>query len=148
MTGETDGVYLDTAVLVKLLAPEPDSDYYMRLVDGQVVWSSAITVTECFSALLRKERERAITSVHRQKAWSQVERDIESGSLNLVTVTTGVLIRANGILAACHPRVALRSLDAIHLASAERCQSWPVCSNDGRMRQAAAALGLPLTPLP
>jgi predicted nucleic acid-binding protein len=53
-------VYLDTAVLVKLLVREPDSDFYARTVEGQIVWSSQIVLTECFSALLRKERERQI----------------------------------------------------------------------------------------
>jgi len=54
-------VYLDTAILVKLLVREPDSRLYAELVEGEVVWSSQIVVTECFSALLRKERERGIT---------------------------------------------------------------------------------------
>jgi predicted nucleic acid-binding protein len=141
-------VYLDTAVLVKLLVREPDSGHYVRTVEGQIVWSSQIALTECFSALLRKERERQISISHRRRAWLQVERDVAEHRLNLVTTTMEVLIRANGILRACHPAIALRSLDAIHLASAERSQSWPVCSNDARMRSAADKLGLPLTPLP
>jgi predicted nucleic acid-binding protein len=142
------GVYLDTAVLVKLLVREPDSEFYARLVDGQVAWSSQVVVTECFSALLRKERERAVSATHRRRVWAKVESDIATHRLNLVTLTADVLVRANGILAACHPEISLRSLDAIHLASAERCQSWPICSNDTRVRQAAARLGLPLTSLP
>jgi predicted nucleic acid-binding protein len=141
-------VYLDTAVLVKLLVREPDSDFYAQVVEGEIVWSSQVVLTECFSALLRTERERQISAAHRQRAWAQVERDVADHRLNLVTLTTEVLIRANGILAVCHPKIALRSLDAIHLSSAERSQSWPICSNDGRMRLAAEQLGLPLGPLP
>jgi predicted nucleic acid-binding protein len=137
-------VYLDTAILVKLLVREPDSKFYTELVEGEIVWSSQIVVIECFSALLRKEREHGITASHRGRAWKQVESDIAARRLNLVTLTADVLTRANGILGACHPTIALRSLDALHLASAERCQSWPICSNDGRLRQAAARLGLPL----
>ena len=147
-TPATDGVYLDTAILVKLVVPESDSPYYADLVEGQIVWSSQLVMTECFSALLRKERERAISGVHRRRAWAQVESDIAAHRLNLVPITADVLVRANGILGACQPQIALRSLDAIHLASAERCQAWPLCSNDARMRQAAARIGLPLTPLP
>lgn len=141
-------MYLDTAILVKLLVREPDSAFFARSVEGQLVWSSQIMLTECFSALLRKERERQIGAAHRRRAWAQVERDVAAHRLNLVTLTSDVLIRANGILGACHPAIALRSLDAIHLASAERSQSWPVCSNDGRLRAAAEQLGLPLAPLP
>jgi predicted nucleic acid-binding protein len=141
-------VYLDTAILVKLLVREPDSAFYARLVDGQVVWSSQLIVTECFSALLRKEREGVIGPSHRRKAWARVEHDIAGHRLNLVTLSSGVLGRANRILEVCHPSIALRSLDAVHLASAEGCQSWPFCSNDTRVRAAAARLALPLSALP
>jgi len=41
------------------------------------------------------------------------------------------------MLETCHPDVALGSLDAIHLASAEHCRSWPLCSNDSSARAAA-----------
>ena len=141
-------MYLDTAILVKLLVPEGDSAFYAGVVEGEIVWSSQIVVTECFSVLLRKERERGISPSHRRRAWRQVEADIAARRLNLVTLTADVLTRANGILAVCHPTIALRSLDALHLASAERCQSWLLCSNDGRLRQAATRLGLPMAPMP
>ena len=38
---------------MKLLVPEGDSAFYAE-VEGEIVWSSQIVVTECFSALLRK----------------------------------------------------------------------------------------------
>jgi predicted nucleic acid-binding protein len=141
-------VYLDTAILVKLLVREADSDFYVSLVDGQPAWSSQLTLVECWSALLRKERERAIDAVHRRRAWRQVTADAAEHRLTLIPVTGSLIERANAILEVCHPSVAVRSLDALHLASAERCQSWPLCSNDVRMRAAASILGLPLSPLP
>ena len=141
-------MYLDTAILVKLLVREPDSDFYVTLVEGQPAWSSHLIVVECFSALLRKERERAITQTHRRRAAKQVTADVAARRLSLVPVTADLAERAHAILEVCHPTVSLRSLDAIHLASAERCQSWPLCSNDARVRAAAAKLGLPLSPLP
>lgn len=140
-------MYLDTAILVKLLVREPDTDFYVALVDGQPAWSSQLILVECFSALLRKERERAITQTHRRRAARQVAADVAARRLSLVPVTADLLERAHAILDVCHPAVSLRSLDAIHLASAERCQSWPLCSNDARIRAAAAKLGLPLSPL-
>ena len=141
-------MYLDTAILVKLLVREPDSDFYATLVDGQPAWSSQLTLVECYSALLRKEREQSISRAHRRRATRQVAADVAARRFALVPVTASLLERANAILEVCHPAVALRSLDVIHLASAERCQSWPLCSNDTRIRAAAAKLGLPLSPLP
>lgn len=141
-------MYLDTAILVKLLVREPDTAFYVGLVDGQPAWSSQLAMVECFSALLRKERERAIDRAHRGRAWKQVEADVAAQRLGLVPLTASLVERANAILDLCHLDVALRSLDALHLASAERCQSWPLCSNDLRIRAAATRLGLPLAPLP
>jgi predicted nucleic acid-binding protein len=141
-------MYLDTAVLVKLVVREPDSLHYARLVDGQEVCSSELARTECFAALLRKEREGSISRGGRTKAWKQIEADVLAGRLDLHPVSAEVLAASRRILEACHPYVALRSLDAIHLASAERLQSWPLCTNDVRMREAAARLGMPLAAPP
>ncbi|HYT60627.1 MAG TPA: hypothetical protein VEL06_10665 [Haliangiales bacterium] len=55
--------------------------------------------------------------------------------------------RANHILDHCHPTVGLRSLDALHLATCDQLQDWPLCTTDVRMRQAAELLRFPLTPL-
>lgn len=145
---ESKPVYLDTAILVKLLVREPDSAYYATLVDRRIVWSSTVLVTECYSALLRKEREGSITAGHRRAAWRQVEADVAAARIALVPVERELLERANAILESTHPSVALRSLDAIHVASAEACRSWPLCSNDARVRAAASSLGMQLTPLP
>lgn len=141
-------MYLDTAILVKLLVREPDSLHYVRLVDGQLAWSSQVAVTELHAALLRKERESALSAAHRRRVLRQIERDINDRRLSLIPVTTELLASANTILDACHPTIPLRSLDAIHLASARESRSWPLCTNDDRMRRAAQRLAIPLCPLP
>ncbi len=141
-------MYLDSAILVKLVARESDSLFYADMVEGQIAWSAELALSECFSALLRKEREGAITARHRNAAWKQLEDDVNHHRLNLVGVTRALLEQANAIMATCHPAVPLRSLDAIHLAAAAQCTSWPLCTSDARMRTAAAILGFPLSPLP
>jgi predicted nucleic acid-binding protein len=141
-------LYLDTAIVVKLVAREGDSAHWAKLVDGQILFSSELMLTECFSALQRKEREGALTGPQRQRAWRTIEKDLVERRLTLVAISRDILLAANAVLAACHPRIALRSLDAIHLASAQRSQSWPMATNDLRMRQAADRLAIPLAPVP
>jgi predicted nucleic acid-binding protein len=141
-------MYLDTAILVKLLLPEADSLYYARLAHGQLVYSSEIALTECHSAMLRKERERVITGRQRRAAWKQLQDDIAGRRINLLPVTRAVREAANHILTACQPRIPLRSLDAIHLGAAQEIASWPLCTADIRMREAAEKLGFLVTPLP
>ena len=141
-------MYLDTAILVKLFVTEPDSDYYGRLVDGQVVSSSLLAYTEVWSALLGKERAGAITAQDRRRAWAAFARYVDEEFITLAPLNEAAFKRANRILDHCHPKVALRSLDALHLASCDQLQDWPLCTADIRMRQAAELLRFPLMPLP
>ena len=140
-------MYVDTAIFLKLLIPEPDSGHYARMIDGTEVYSSELARTECFAALLRKERERAVDGAGRRRAWKLFEGDIDAGRICLLPISAEVLASSRRILEACHPHVALRSLDALHLASAEHLRSWPLCTNDLRMREAAKRLGMPLSAL-
>jgi len=43
-------MYLDSAILVKLVVRESDSVFYADMVDGQIVWSAELALSECFSA--------------------------------------------------------------------------------------------------
>lgn len=141
-------MYLDSAILIKLIVREPDSLYYAEQLDGQVgLWSSELALTEVWSALLRKEREQAIDESTRRTAWQALQRHVNS-DLNLLPADRDLLHRANRVLEQCHPDVALRSLDAIHLASCEVLDAFPLWTNDARMRAAATCLHFPLCPLP
>ena len=142
-------MYLDSAVLVKLVVREPDSLFYAGLVDGQAgVSTSQLALTECWSALFRKQREGAIDAKGRRSAWRKLEQYVADGALDLVPVDRGVLRRANQIIERCHPQVPVRSLDAIHLASCEATNAFPLLTNDERMRAAARRLRFALGPMP
>ncbi len=141
-------MYLDTAILVKLLAPEPDSEFFGNLTDGQLLSSAWLAYTETWSALLAKERAGTITAPQRRKAWRVFETHLREETIWLAPTTEAIYRRANRILENCHPQVALRSLDALHLATCDQLQDWPLCTTDKRMLAAAAHLDFPTTPLP
>src|SRR5688572_15726715 len=141
-------MYLDTSVLVKLFTREPDSEHYGKLTDGQVVCSSVLAYTEAWSALLAKERAGGLTPEQRRKVWAAFDRNVMEDVIELLPMGPAIFKRANRILEVCHPKVPLRSLDALHLASADQSQDWPLATGDKRMREAAEMLGFPLTPLP
>jgi len=141
-------MYLDTSVLVKLFTSEPDSEFYGKLTDGQTVCSSVLAYTEIWSALLAKERAGGLTTEQRRKVWAAIDRNVMSDVIELLPMGPAIFKRANRILEVCHPKVPLRSLDALHLASADQSQDWPLATCDKRMRDAAEMLGFPLTPLP
>jgi predicted nucleic acid-binding protein len=146
--GVEAAMYLDSAILVKLVVREPDSLFYAGLVDGQSgVWSSALALTECWSALCRKVRDGDIDLPTRGEAWERFEAAVGAQRLQLQPVTQPVLRLANRFIGQCDGRVALRTLDAIHLASCECCGAGLLLTSDRVMRQAAAVLGLALGPV-
>ena len=141
-------MYLDTSVLVKLFVREPDSEFYGNLTNAQLVCSSVLAYTEVASALLAKERAGGLRPEDRHRAWAAFERHVREETLELLPLGPAIFRRATWILEKCHPTVALRSLDALHLASADQAQDWPLVTHDQRMRDAAAILGMSLSALP
>lgn len=141
-------MYLDSAILVKLVVREPDSLFYAGQVDREPgVWSSALALTECWSALCRKLRDGDLDPATRDQAWGRLETAVGAERLQLQPVTLPVLRLANRFIGQCEGRVAVRTLDAIHLASSECCGAGLLLTNDRVMRQAADALGIPLGPV-
>jgi predicted nucleic acid-binding protein len=141
-------MYLDSSVIVKLFAREPDSEFYGRLTDGQTICSSVLAYTEVWSALLAKERAGGLTPERRRRSWEAFDRNVMNNLIEMLTMGPAIFKRANRILEACHPKVPLRSLDALHLSSADQAQDWPLATGDKRMRDAAQLLGFPVTPWP
>jgi predicted nucleic acid-binding protein len=141
-------VYLDSCILVKLVSHEPDSAAYHRIVAGQPVVSSELAVTEVRSALLTKERAGRISRKDRLTGWSLFQAKVRDQEFVMLPLNRSVLERAGGVIEQCHPDVALRTLDAIHVATAELHGSVEMCSSDLRVRAASSAIGLALVSEP
>ena len=134
-------MYLDSSVLVKRYVSEPDSDQVDEVIVGFTLVSSDLAMGEVWSALLAKERDKSITATTRAAAWQAFLSDVEEGVLRLIPLD-GVMIReANEIMLRVHPHVALRTLDAIHLATYDSVVTGPIFTKDKRMLAAAKLLG-------
>lgn len=119
--------YLDSSAIVKLAVQEPESAALRRYLRGRrPLVSSALARTEVLRALL-PGGEEAIA-----RGRSVLAR------LDLVRVNDRVLSAAGTLLP-----MELRSLDAIHLATARQLGSAlvPIVSYDDRMAEAARQLG-------
>ncbi len=142
-------LYLDTSIYLKLLVYEPDTSFYAELIDQQEgVCSSELIMTEAYSALLRKEREKSISPSHRAEALEQMNQDFREGAIQLIKLDNEIFQIANQILEICSPKIALRSLDALHLASYQMCKPHTLWTSDIKMRCAAEQLKFALSPLP
>lgn len=134
-------MYLDTSVLVKRYVAEPDSDHVDEVVVGFTLVSSELALGELWSALLAKERNKALSEKARGAAWKAFLDDIDDGVLRLIPLD-GVMIReANEIMLRVHPHVPLRTLDAIHLATYGSVITGPIFTKDKRLLAAAKLLG-------
>lgn len=141
-------MYLDSCVIVKLVSHEPDSEAYHRIVAGQSIVTSELAVTEVRSALLAKERTGRISRPARLTGWRLFQDKIRDQEFLLLPLDRQVIERAGAVIDQCHPNVALRTLDAIHVATAELNGGEQMCSSDARVCEASEFIGLSLVPPP
>ncbi len=123
-------VYLDSSALVKLVVAEPES--------GALRTHLASRPDRVCSALARVEVVRAV-SPHGRRAVTQANRVL--ARVQLLRLDDTLLDLAAGL----GPEI-LRSLDAIHLASAMTLEDdlEMIVTYDRRMADAAASLNLPV----
>jgi predicted nucleic acid-binding protein len=121
--------YLDSSAVVKLVVPEAESGVLALALRGRATVSSAVSRVEVTRAVAR-----------RRAPSSRSPADVLAG-LTLLVVDDGVLS-----LAATLGPPTLRTLDAIHLASALQLGSDldAFITYDTRQATAAAAAGLPV----
>ena len=141
-------MYLDSCIIVKLVSHEPDSEAYHGIVAGQNVVTSELAVTEVRSALLTKERTGKISRQARAAGWRLFQEKVRAEELILLPLNRQVIERAGAVIDQCHPQVALRTLDAIHVATAELHGGEQMCSSDQRVCDASDFIGLSLVPPP
>ncbi len=139
-------MYCDSAIFVKLLCAEPDSAFFERELRGQPLSSSELARTEVFAALAAKQRAGQLQAADRERAWTRFEQWLEEGAIELRPLGSKVLHRAAHIIGLCHPAVAVRTLDALHVATSDLDHDFPLAATEGRLRAAAHRLGIPLFP--
>ncbi len=135
-------IYLDTNVVAALLIPEPLSGRAERYLDDcdDVLLVSDLTGAEFSSLVARRVRTRDFTidqakaALSHFDAWADLlTQRIDAGAADL-TAATAFLRRLN---------LPLRTLDAIHVAIAERVEAT-LATFDRRMADGARALGIPV----
>jgi predicted nucleic acid-binding protein len=137
--------YFDTSALVKRYVDEPGSLGVRRLLRTRRVTSSVLLRIEVLSALRRRRDDGTLGARTLARLLRQVEAD--DLSWQLVPVS-------DEIVAAARNRViehSLRTLDAIHLVSAEALYRErlriPFVTADVRQASAARAVGLDVVPV-
>jgi len=116
---------------------------------AQRVSSSSIAVAEVSAAFHRKFREGAIDSAVFKALNGQFAHDRSNGLWTLVPVTEAVLDAVVAFYRQANTSVFLRSLDALHIATARLEKFDRIYSNDRHLLNGCVAAGLQgINPLP
>jgi uncharacterized protein len=110
--------YLDTSALVKRYVPEVGSGCVAQLCQREPVAISLITFPEIASALARRAREGTLTGDQRDLLWEAFIRDARS--FTVIGVGQSIARQAITLLFGAPLTVRLRTLDALHVASAQQ----------------------------
>ena len=141
------GVYIDSSALAKLYMPEPESerlDQFLRRRQDLMI--SELGITEVISAVARRKREGALDSQQANRIRDAVWSDVKEGYFRRLDITPAIHREAERMLLSTQS-VALRTLDALHIALALSGQAQRVLTFDDRMADAAALHGLGLVEL-
>jgi uncharacterized protein len=142
--------YWDTSTLSKLYLAEPDSvDFVRKAANDSVMVTAKLTLYEMRRVAFRKENDGVIQPGTAEMVLTQLIRDIAAGHVRLIEIQPRVEDEFNAVMAACYrhvPPVPIRTLDALHIASARADGQSELVATDKRMREAAKLFGLSLFP--
>lgn len=143
--------YWDTSALLKLYVAERDSAYFLGLIaeTEHQICSSAMAITEALCALYGKEQRGELKRGAASGILRELIADTEAGRIVAIPYGRDIVSQAEKVvkLAAERTRpVMIRSLDAVHVASALASKAEAMVATDARLRDVAALAGLKLMP--
>jgi predicted nucleic acid-binding protein len=138
-------LYAESSAILSWLLGEAGSERVRRqLSEAELVVTSELTLVECDRALIRALDTDRITAADAADRRGRLER--VSARWTVLHLHEGVLERARRPF----PREPIRTLDALHLATALEARSLvdPIAllSLDDRIRASGGDLGLPVLP--
>ncbi|HKK18569.1 MAG TPA: type II toxin-antitoxin system VapC family toxin [Opitutales bacterium] len=139
--------YWDSSCLLKLYCQETDSAAFREKIaaSSEPPVSSVLAKTELSHAFQHKAARGETGNRPAAEFLRFLEKDIRLGRLQFFPVGSDVLKAAEMIAAKCYGTtepIFLRTLDGIHLATAQLTKSARIISTDARMNAAAQILGM------
>ena len=142
--------YWDTSCLLKLYAPEADSpEVESYLLTGATIVTSEIARFELWATLRRKQAVGELKTGGAREALNAYDADIASGLIVVNLIDSAVIAIFDAVVEHCNgrtPSLPIRTLDAIHLATAQVSGEPVLVATDKRLRDAAASFGFKLSP--
>src|SRR2546430_12614510 len=122
-------VYLDSGMIIKLYVEEPDSqDWRQRLGSQSDLLTSVLSLPEMRSALRQKVQLGLLRATVAREVWAELQTIIANDAITAVPFGREVVDECLEIYEQLPRRLALRTLDALHLATARRLKSSVVAT--------------------
>ena len=145
--------YWDTSALLKLFSDEGDSQAFHAHVrrGGVELVTSELTRMEVWTALRRKETEGLLGAGVAKILLADFDDGAAEDCWRFVILTDSVRAEFERVVERCcahTPPIFIRTLDALHIASARAVGETEIVATDKRLRDAATLLGFQLFPIP
>jgi predicted nucleic acid-binding protein len=134
--------YFDTTYLVRLYVEDPGWKPVRALAAEDKIACSIIGKAEIIAAFHRKFREKQITNKDLAILIEEFELDAKTEAIHWLPLSERVLARLMLAYKTLPPMTALRSGDAIHLATAAENHLNEIYTNDRRLLQATESFGI------
>ena len=142
--------YWDTSALAKLYVAEFDSaQFTTHLVATGAIAASELARWELFRVLARKELEGLLPAGAAELVFDQFLLDVTAGRIVLIPTNPLVEDRFRKLvlrLQRLRPPIFTRTLDGVHLATADLHNAIEFVATDTHLRKCAGAIGLKLYP--
>lgn len=142
-------VYADTSFLISYYLPDANSPKARNfmLTFGAPLPLTVLHRLELRNAISLGVFREAITPAEAAAAWADVEADVQAGRLVALNVNwPDVFGRAENLARQESPILGTRSLDVLHVASAQRVGAIDFLSFDTRQATLARTTGLNVKP--
>jgi predicted nucleic acid-binding protein len=141
--------YFDSAVLIKLYVPEPNSSdavAWVRQYAGPIIFTH-LQENEVRNAVRMKAARKEISDAQLRSALASVTADVEQGTLCRPALDWASAWHTAEQLSHRHAHATLcRTLDTLHVAVAQILKISDFVSFDQRQRKLAAKAGLHVKP--
>ena len=142
--------YWDTSALAKLYVSEPDSAQFTAyLAATGPITTSDLARWELFRVLDRQEAKGLLPNGAAEIVFACFLADVAAGKVGLLPMDSPLETRFQQLvlrLQHLNPPLEVRTLDGIHIATADLHGADALVATDANMRKCAAAIGLKLYP--
>jgi predicted nucleic acid-binding protein len=139
-------VYADSSFFVSIYLEDRHSNAAEQLISsGSRVWFTPLHYAECTHALVQQVFHKNLLAAEAEQVYREMERDRTTGSWVTIEMPEQVFDVCADLARRYGPRLGVRTLDSLHVASALQLKAERFWTFDDRQAKLAKAAGLKIS---